>query len=372
MRLAENYSRSGAGRSHRGSAEIAQFIPALYVLFMVALLPLLNVGAVFMAAAVQYLATNDFASRASTQSDFPSALNTMTAGAYQFKSSGLANFITMSPQGGFTGCGDDLYVLTTNIASGLVTSSSADMPLTQPVQTGINIYEISVKSSYSVSPLIDLSAVPILGDVPALGKPVTLSFTANRPLEHPGGFQATTSGGTNSNGTVALFRRVVTGSDTMAAANASTWRTPTIYQMIQAAGETIVSVNVVMVNANSYNLTPTGLAVQPGEKIWIDTQAIGVWNIWPGTSPNIDANGYSNSALFPKPYLYYSPTSTIGSLLGQLGASGTPFYLGDDKYNLPTPGSGALGLICNDYKENIASQYDDNTGTQMVRVIITQ
>src|ERR1700679_1934260 len=170
-------------RSKRGASEISQFIPALYILFLIVFLPLINLATLFVSAAIQYLATNDFVAKASTQQSYSSALNTMAREAYHFQqTSGLANFISMSPTGGYTGCGDDLYVLTTNVATGVVSSSAANMPLTQAVNTGTNIYELSVTSNYSVAPLINLSAVPLLGAVPGLGQPVNLTFTANRPV----------------------------------------------------------------------------------------------------------------------------------------------------------------------------------------------
>jgi hypothetical protein len=174
-----------SSRSQRGASEISEFIPVVYVLFLIVLLPLLNLGALFVAAATQYLATNDFVSKASTQSDYHDALNTMAGEAYQFQASGLAHFIHMAPAGGYTDCGDDLYVFTTNIATGAVTSTAADMPVTVPVNTRANVYELSVTSSYTVAPLVNLSSLPVLGNVSGLGQPVALSFTANAPSSIP-------------------------------------------------------------------------------------------------------------------------------------------------------------------------------------------
>jgi hypothetical protein len=194
-------------RNKKGSSEIAEFAPTLYILFLLILMPLLDVGNLFVAGATQYLATNDVAAKAASQGDYSSVLNTMANEAYQFQSTGLAKFVHLLPQGGYTGCGDDLYVLQTDIGSGTVTSSAADQPLALPIDTKAKMYEISVQSVYSVAPLISLAAVPGLGSVPGLGQPVTLTFTANRPVEHPGGLQAQPNGGV-AGGAVTPFNRI--------------------------------------------------------------------------------------------------------------------------------------------------------------------
>ena len=170
-------------RTAKGSSEIAQFIPVIYILLLLVLMPLLDIGIVFVAGATQYLATNDIAAKAATQGDYTSALNAMANEASQFQSSGLAQFAQMAPDGGYIGCGDDLYAMATNIVSGVVTSSPADQPPTQAINTTANMYELSVKSTYSVQPLVSLAALPFLGSVPGLGQPAILTFTANRPIE---------------------------------------------------------------------------------------------------------------------------------------------------------------------------------------------
>ena len=68
-------------RSSRGSAQIAEFIPAIYVCLIMSLVPLLNLVAVFIGGTVQYLATNDLASKAATQAELapPSGSNDLSA-----------------------------------------------------------------------------------------------------------------------------------------------------------------------------------------------------------------------------------------------------------------------------------------------------
>ena len=355
-------------RSPKGASQIAEFAPVMYVLFLIVLLPLLNLTALFAGAAIQYLATNDLVAKAATQSGYSGALNTMADEAYSFQANGLAHFVKMTPEGGYTGCGDDLYVVTTNIATGTVTSSAPDMPMTAPVNTAANMYELSVKSSYTLAPLVNLSSVPVLGSVPGLGQPVALSFTANRPVEHPGGFQ-TGTGAVATGGGIAPFNRVVNGSTTTAVASNVTWRDPNIFQQIQAAGQTVVSVNVFIVYANNPNLTPSGETVLSGQKVWIDTQAIGVWKTDPSLALT-DANGYGwgaggSGSTFPN--------LPCGALDGEFVGSGQPaFAVGDTllNYQPPSGASGMLSMMENDAAGAI--NYADNVGEQLVRVIVTQ
>lgn len=175
---------------------------------------------------------------AATQANHTSALNTMVKEAYQFPSSALAKFVNMQPEGGYTGCRDDLYVLATNIATGAVTISAADQPLTQSINTKTSMYELQVKSVYDASPLVSLAAVPVLGNVPGLGRPARLTLTTSRPIEHPGGLQSAPNSSNSQGTTVQLLPRMVLASSPSVPLppSAITWRDPNIYQQIQAAG----------------------------------------------------------------------------------------------------------------------------------------
>jgi hypothetical protein len=160
-------------------------------------------------------------------------------------------------------------------------------------------------------------------------------------------------------GGVVSFPRVPS-SVTTATASSTTWRRPNIYQQIQAAGQTVVSVNVLIVQANNSNWTPALVFTKPGEKLWIDSQAIGLWNSQPGTQ-FFDANGDpANKALAS------IPTLPPSSLAGKVGTS-TPFLVGDDLFNYPITTVGGLSMIMND-----GANWTDNSGAQLVRVIVTQ
>ena len=154
-----------------GISELSQFSLVLLVLFLVVLLPLLNLCILIIAGTTLYLATNDFAAKAATQANYFSVLKSMNNEAKQFQTSGLAKLVQMVPAGGYAGCGNDLYVLATNIANGAVTTSPANKPLAPPTNTTTTMYEISVKSDYSVVPLVSLAALPLLKSILRHGYP---------------------------------------------------------------------------------------------------------------------------------------------------------------------------------------------------------
>ncbi len=387
-------ARKHFGRNNRGSAEIAEFVPVLYILFLLMLMPILDIVSIFVAGATQYLATNDFAAKAATQANYTTALATMATEAYQFQSNGLAKFVHMVPDGGFTGCGDDLFVLATDLGSGNVTSSAANLPLTQTINTQANMYEISVKSVYSVSPLVSLASVPLLGDVPGLGKPATLSFCANRPVEHPGGLNPSQGGnlagggsGGGSGAGITPFPRVASNPAAPGLPSNITWRNPGIFEQIAAAGQTVVNVNVLTVQAD-YGTTvgaanggwvSSGITVQPGQMVWLDTQATGNWGTL-ATGTQYDANGgvldaattAGGDGRIDGATKYYTLIGWVGSPpilpYGHTNMQTTnPKFIvaGNTLLNYLVTQPGNIMLANND------NQIDD-FGSQMVRVIVTQ
>jgi hypothetical protein len=352
-------------RSDRGVSEIAQFVPVLYVLFLVILMPLLDVVNVFVGGAVQYLATNDIAAKASSQPDYATTLNTMVNEAYQFQSNGLAKFVNLAPDGGYTGCGADLYIVGTNVQTGAITTSTANQTLTQAVDTTQNMYEASVKTTYDISPLVSFAAIPGLNTVPGLGMPVTLNCTANRPIEHPGGLEITPTGSVGN--VVTPFNRLVASTSSSPAAGlGAAWRNPAIYQTIQQAGLTVVTTNVFTVQASAGSPVSSGVTIAANQKFYIDTQAVGQWNIAPEFSYGAltDANGDAYNG--PQPGLVF-PDLPASGLCGQVG-TGTPFLVGDSQLNYAPNGVGLLTMMTNDQ----TGCYSDNLGAQIVRVIVVQ
>ena len=358
--LSRKSSMNSRHRSIKGAAQLSEFALVLYVLFFIILVPVVDLGCLLIAAATQYLATNDFAAKAASQPDYINSLNAMFTESQKFETTGMSKFMNMTPQGGYVGSGNDLYVITTNITSGGVQKSSANNSLSPPIDTTANVYELAVNSNYSFKPILSLAGVPLLGNIPGLGQPVTFTFVANRPVEHPGGL--VTTGNAQNQGNVAVLTRTNPPAPLASAGNGGGWRVPNIYQQIAAAGQTVISTNVVVVQGNNPNWTSANVSVTPPQKIWVDTQAVGQWSTG-GSMGNTDANGLSG-VNYP---LQVDHAASMGTLVAEVG-TGSPFTLGDDQLNLPVNGSGNLSLLQNDEVGN----FSDNTGAQIVRIIVTQ
>ena len=370
-------------RSSAGATEMAQFPLTIYCLFLIVLIPVLNLVAIIIGGCTAYLATNDLVAKSSTQPTFSQALNAMATEAYAFQNNKLAQFVKMTPQGGYAGCGNDLYILQTNVAGSGVQSSSPDQSLNSNFDTSKFIYEMQVVSSYSVSPIISMSSIPMFGSVPGLGEPVVFSFAASRPIEHPGGMQTAASAGSSTN--VAQFNRTIatTSSSSSTSATSGTWRTPNIYQLIQNSGQTVLSENVFVVPCITAD-TPnngwiaSGVSIQSGQNVWIDTQAVGTWTTALNVSPPTDANGEST---WTQTWIWaIDNVAPGGALIGWIGTNppfvarasgGLPgasnmFSAGDTTLNYAPTTSGPLYMIVND------NWRPDNDGEQMVRIIVTR
>jgi len=106
------------------------------------------------------------------QATFAQALNAMAVESYNFQSNALAQFVKMSPQGGYTGCGNDSsFRLQTSVAL-CVQSSAPDQSLNAVIDTTKKIYEMQVVWLVHSVATCQFASVPVLEDVPGLGLPV--------------------------------------------------------------------------------------------------------------------------------------------------------------------------------------------------------
>jgi hypothetical protein len=156
----------------------------------------------------------------------------------------------------------------------------------------------------------------------------------------------------------------------------SGWNYPGIYNSIAQMGLTIVAENVLIVDANS-KWVNTGINVNPGEQIWIDSRANGNWQI--NQCPVMDANGYPPNTSSLAPYLV-DQSASIGELIGCVGTppsvppssggitSQQFFAVGDTLMNFPVTGTGVVSMQINDNDCHTTS----GTGLQEVRIIVTR
>lgn len=170
---------------------------------------------------------------------------------------------------------------------------------------------------------------------------------------------------------------------------------PDIHKLIAQSKQTIVSENIVYVNAKCATTSTTpgegrteadpwtaaDMTLKPGQRLWLATDANARWNWTYGMSCGPDGIGYNcgdNSCLFTSVpqssaslVAYVGTTPPPGSQPGQIVWNATTysdpkvFAVGAYKENL-SPGPGQIYFMPND------NALGDNSGLMPVRVIITQ
>lgn len=352
-----------------------EFVGALFVFFLIFFFPLLNLMGVAVSYGMICLLTHQIASRASTQATYASALNAMVDESSKLMSTGFANFLKIQRSGGYLNSSCDLYVVATKIGSGGSTTYGPDVPVTGTIDTTNNIYEYLVKSNFTVKPLIPMSGVPFIQNVPGLGQPLQVCFTADRAAEYAQGLAK--SGGAIGGTVTPISLDNIAGPPPtvglIAPSGGSGWKLPTILQMIANSGQTIVAEAIITVPANSVGWVPSGLTIAAGQSAWMDSHADGYWSRLPGDLT--DANGKGPCTSGNCEY-WVDPNYGAGALIAYVGSNPpnptTPstapglFLVGENLSEYPLPGSGPLVFIINDYPRS------DDTGAQVVQVFITQ
>lgn len=247
----------------------------------------------------------------------------------------------------------------------------------------------------NVGPLIPMSGVPFIANVPGLGKPATITLTAARSAEFVLGLanSKSASGAKNAVLNITTFANINPGSQPAGVQAANTgWRYPNIYQYIYNQSETVLSESVVTVTANSH-WVDTGLSMAYGQQVYVDSRADGSWSWNAADFPFTDANGITASDTptaaeqvaadmtgHPLSAAELDTSANPGALIGYVGSTAPEpqcyvaisqtglFLAGDTMLNYaPPPGiSGHIWLRNNDNCNGV------DVGTQIVRIIITQ
>lgn len=278
---------------------------AILILFAVLAFPLINLIGLGLACATVWCISFQSALVASTQTDFDTSLSALTQKSGQLNTGGFVNLLKMTPMAGYKDCGTDLYIESVDyVDSSKNQTTGPNLAVPPPILLTNRFYEISAHSNYEVQPFISLSNVPLLNAVPGLGTPVTLSATVKRCAEFPQGLIRGPGGQTGTATNNTLSSGATSFASPIAFVNASEpWNRPTIYNEIDAAGEHVIDHTVALVNADNPDWTDTGIVVKPGQTVWIDFRADGVWGGQKGSyAPTLDADGHDYA-----PNVGYSP-----------------------------------------------------------------
>lgn len=177
---------------------------------------------------------------------------------------------------------------------------------------------------------------------------------------------------------LALLRKERSGAE-------APWRDPTISTTISAAGQTVISQQVLMVAATA-PWVDTGLSIASGERLWTDTRTDGRWSGNPRFFPYSDANGLP---VYPGQYRV-DAKAAVESLIGFIGSS--PPTPPEVSVGSSTPSGGAGGITDPGFVEvgdtllnfaplttgtiwlrnNDNTNYSSDVGQQIVRVIVTR
>ncbi len=181
------------------ASSVAEFGPAVMILFLVFIFPLIDfIGVITGYATVEFM-TRDVASQVAKTLDFSqnagtgSATNTAIQVLYnrtiQLNNSGFASFAKAIPQAGYNNCGMDLYINQIPSTGAVSTvTSSANQPWTSGnIDPNNYLYQYEVKSYYNIGPLISMAGFPLLNKIPGIGLPIYFTSKSVMTVEHPEG-----------------------------------------------------------------------------------------------------------------------------------------------------------------------------------------
>jgi len=176
-----------AQRRSRGSA-IAEFGPALWLLAILILIPLVDLASFMCGVGTVMMVANlgcRKAAGANTWSLASSLLTQTEADLANFRSFALVvpitgnSGVTLNVLGYPTGGGGSVTTYSPPPAANKIPIDRSTLDST--------IYDYQVVASYNVLPLFNFKHLPVLSTIPGLGAAVPITFTSTCNVEHPEG-----------------------------------------------------------------------------------------------------------------------------------------------------------------------------------------
>jgi hypothetical protein len=165
---------------------MAEFAPALFV-FILMLFPLINLIGYGMAVATAQLVGRQTAQAAGTANTFTLARTAMQTESNNMLGSAWGQFAKLSPNGGYSGSGADLYVTITPVSGGPPTKNGPNVPYGGTVNTTTYIYEYTTSVHYTIRPFVPLGTFPFIGNVPIIGQAAQFNIDSSCAAEFPDG-----------------------------------------------------------------------------------------------------------------------------------------------------------------------------------------
>lgn len=354
-------AESTCARCGRGS--LHEFAPAIFILLLLFLVPLLDLAGLAVGYGTVFFICLQSASTASTQTNFDGSLNALERCAGTLNQSGLARFSRLQPVAGYRGLGSDIFIDVTNWRAGHTSASfGPNTPIPPPIDVSTNMYQFNVRSTYDVGPLLAISGLPVLGDVPGLGRPARITVAVQRQAEYPLGLAGSGNPTSSSQANNTLAFNSNAGGSPSTPGQLAGWNYPTIYEDIRAAGQVVLKESVLQCDAKSFDWTATDINYSPGDKLWFDFRADGMW------SASVQQYGYYDAG----------GDAAGGDLIGKVGGTANPaandgseFHIGKRLVNYQPAGSGMVYLRIGDRKDDPV-YFTDNDGLMTVRVVLTR
>jgi hypothetical protein len=170
---------------------LSEFAPVLYVFVILILIPLMNIGFFSIGVMGVQLLVSEAARAASSADSRQNALNAMSTKAQLAGTSGLLKVAKAVPVGGFNNSGCTLYCKKIPAVGGnpQIFDLSSAMPVNDRPETANNatdfIYEYTIEGQYRVSPLLDMSGLPIVGNIPGVAGSQVVKFATSNVVENP-------------------------------------------------------------------------------------------------------------------------------------------------------------------------------------------
>jgi hypothetical protein len=164
---------------------MSEFPVALLVFFFFAVFPLINLMLYAAACATVAFITTQAADSAASQSDYATSLTSMQTVTTNLTNSGWGKFARLTPVGGYSSSGANLWLVETKIVGGATNLYGPNTPDPNAPDPKNNLYEYRVVTNFDIAPFVNLSAVPFIGSVPLIGAVAHLSYTVERNVEYP-------------------------------------------------------------------------------------------------------------------------------------------------------------------------------------------
>jgi hypothetical protein len=176
------YPRARQSRRRASGGSLAEFGPVMWVFCLFIMIPLLDATSFLWGVATVMLAANAGARDAACAQTFTDA-KAAVADANK-RADAFRCFAKVTPSAG-SGDGMTLICLVTDVSgnSGAPTVFAPG----SVVDTTTKSYHYCCNAAFDVMPLFNFGGATLFDNVPGLGKPVPVTFSATASVEHPEG-----------------------------------------------------------------------------------------------------------------------------------------------------------------------------------------